>query len=55
MNRTYLEGAKVGRGVAMTLGLEVLLEQSARLGAVTKTVGHIEILQRKQTNKEAKK
>jgi hypothetical protein len=38
---THLECAKVGGGIAMTLGLEVLLEQSARLGAVSKTMRHI--------------
>lgn len=48
----YLEGAKVGGGIAMTLGLEILLEQGARLGAVSETVGHIKGLQRdKEKNK----
>lgn len=48
---TNLEGAKVSGGVAMTLGLVVLLEQSARLGAVSETVRHIKKTTSAQTNR----
>ena len=40
----YLESAEISCGVAVTLGLVRLLEQSARLGAVSKAVRHGEIL-----------